>query len=191
MFVALLVMHIAGYVGVDIASKDNWLVYILLRTACNFFLILFPFATGALFHKHRTIHNCRLALEKRFTPRRKNMLVGVLLACLVFIKLCIGASALFNPWFVFLLIPLYCMCGYPSKVERLLCFFGRHSTNIWLCHNFFIFGVWGSLIYDLHFPLLIFAALLLVSTVTSYIIKMVYVPVKRLVEPVLNRALQM
>lgn len=40
-------------------------------------------------------------------------------------------------------IILLCICPLPVWLTNLLCYFGEHSTNIWLVHMFF----YGSLFH--------------------------------------------
>ena len=60
-------------------------------------------------------------------------------------------------------------------------FFGRHSTNMWLTHFFFCYYIFGAEIYRLKYPLLIFAALIAVSLLSSYIVQTIFTPLRHLI----------
>ncbi|MDE5987100.1 MAG: hypothetical protein K2H16_07490 [Prevotella sp.] len=152
--------------GTDIADS-------LLTTALNTLTIFFPFLSGVSMRKHSIVTK----LKKRLSDGKKNgkktsSLLLLLATALAFVKLCIGGSGMINPWFAIAFIMLYAVSPHPRWVEKTATFFGRHSTNMWLTHNFFFFHIFGYAIYRLEYPLLIYAALILLSLLSSAAVRL-------------------
>ena len=80
-----------------------------------------------------------------------------------------------------LFLPLLLNIGLQESriATTILPFLGQHSTNMWFTHNFFCFHFFGSYIYGLRYPLLIFLALIAVSVACSYVINIIYNPIKK------------
>ena len=111
-------------------------------------------------------------------PRRKSHLFLVCLLALCLLRMSLGPSFL-NAFFVLVCIPLYVLLSRPNWLKRFLMFFGKHSTNMWLCHTFFAYYVWGEWFYGLRYPLLIYLALVAASLGVSMLVEPVYQRITR------------
>lgn len=111
-------------------------------------------------------------------PRRKSHLLLVCLLALCLLRMSLGPSFL-NAFFVLVCIPLYVLLSRPNWLKRFLMFFGKHSTNMWLCHTFFAYYIWGEWFYGLRYPLLIYLALVAASLGVSMLVEPVYQRITR------------
>ena len=62
-------------------------------------------------------------------------------------------------------------------VQKIFTFFGDHSTNIWLTHMFFYMSIFPELTFAPKYPILIFAWLLILCLISSYVINSIYKPI--------------
>ena len=111
-------------------------------------------------------------------PRRKSHLFLLCLLALCLLRMSLGPSFL-NAFFVLVCIPLYVLLSRPNWLKRFLMFFGKHSTNMWLCHTFFAYYIWGEWFYGLRYPLLIYLALVAASLGVSMLVEPVYQRITR------------
>lgn len=171
--VLLLVTFVAGYLGKDIPIADGTPLRIVY-TASSFVYMLLPFAVGILFVKYGVME----LLRRRLSTCPTSLLL-LLLAALCLVKMLLGGSALLNLPFILLVLPLLLALPKPGWLRTTLQYFGHHSTNMWLTHCFFIYNIFGTLIYRLSYPLLIFAVLIVVSLLSSYIVQLLFEPLRR------------
>ena len=78
-------------------------------------------------------------------------------------------------------IILLCICPLPVWLTNLLCYFGEHSTNIWLVHMFFYDSLFGGLAFRAKYPIPVFLLLLTLSLASSYGIRWLCKPILKLV----------
>ena len=78
-------------------------------------------------------------------------------------------------------IVLLCICPIPKWTTDVLCYFGEHSTNIWLVHMFFYGSLFGGLAFRVKYPIPVFLLLLALSLAASYGIKWLCKPILKLV----------
>ncbi len=144
-----------------------------VSTILNYLSMLFIFGFGMMAVKYQWMSRLRQRLLKH-SPMK---IIGwLLLLCLV--KMLIGASSLLNVPFILLFIPLVLSIRWPLWVRQLMEFLGKHSTNMWLIHYFFYY-IFGQLIYQLHYPLLIFLCLTVVSVLCSCAIQPLFIPLRK------------
>lgn len=58
-----------------------------------------------------------------------------------------------------------------ERIKKFLIFLGKHSSNIFMMHTFFMMIYWQDFIYSFRYPILIYSVLLICSVVTSIIIE--------------------
>ena len=68
-------------------------------------------------------------------------------------------------------IILLCICPLPVWLTNLLCYFGEHSTNIWLVHMFFYGSLFHGIVFFLKYPIPVFLFLIALSLASSYVIR--------------------
>lgn len=78
-------------------------------------------------------------------------------------------------------IILLCICPLPVWLTDTLCYFGEHSTNIWLIHMFFYRKLFHGVVFCLKYPIPVFLFLIVLSLASSYVIKWLSRPVLKLV----------
>ncbi len=65
----------------------------------------------------------------------------------------------------------------------ILSYLGKHSMNIWLIHTWFSTRLFHEFIYDkIHYPILMFVVLIMVSLIYSHIVEFLYKPFKAYVD---------
>ena len=157
-------LSVTGYILVDF-YRENILWKELLVVVLNTIYLLFMFVVGILFSRYKLFDKIRIA----FTNQQHFVVITTMI--LIILKLCIGASSLIHPVFVVLLLSAYVTLKKPLWFTRSLQHLGKHSTNIWLLHYFFITVFCREWIYSFKYPMLIFVVLFLISYISSVVIK--------------------
>jgi membrane-bound acyltransferase YfiQ involved in biofilm formation len=67
-------------------------------------------------------------------------------------------------------------------IQKVLTFLGNHSTNIWLIHMFFYMSIFPELTFAPRYPILIFAWLILLCLVSSFVINSIFKPIESKIE---------
>ena len=78
-------------------------------------------------------------------------------------------------------IILLCICPLPVWLTNLLCYFGEHSTSIWLVHMFFSGSLFLGFVFCLKYPIPVLLLLIAFSLASSYVIKWLSRPILKLV----------
>lgn len=112
---------------------------------------------------------------------KSKVIVQRLLMCFLLIGVLIGhcviQSVFVAPFTAAVcLVNLY-MNKIPLWLERILLFFGEHSTNIWLVHMFYYLTLFENLVFKARYPIFIVGIMLVLCIVTSYAINIMYVPI--------------
>lgn len=127
-----------------------------------YFESMFSFVIGALLHRQ----NIKGKLFIR-SLKDKNILLIVCLLVLVSLK-CFIRTMAFDPFYSFVFIFLFIHLNVKGVFRSFLYFMGKYSMVIWLTHSFFCIHLFPKFIYSFKLPLLIYAALLLVSISVSF-----------------------
>jgi len=69
------------------------------------------------------------------------------------------------------------------RLQSILCFFSRHSTNIWLTHTFWCYYFGQAIVLLPHYSILIYIWLLILSVASSYLINLIYIPLSNKLFP--------
>lgn len=139
----------------------------------------FPYMIGMLFCKRQVISLLR---QQTAAIGRRVMQIVTLI---IFAGM-IVAHGIVPPLFVAFItaavtIVLLCICPLPKWTTDVLCYFGEHSTNIWLVHMFFYGSLFGGLAFRAKYPIPVFLLLLALSLAASYGIKWLCKPILKLV----------
>lgn len=164
--VLLLAVSICGYLATSAIDDSSDSLCRLLVVVFNTLYLSFMFFVGILFVKHSIIENTITKLSATGHCRLYSFMA---LGVLAFGRLCLGNSALIHILFTPLIL-LALAVLFNGKTYRLTSFLGHHSTNMWLVHYFFISYIFCGYIYELQYPVIIFAALVTVSLTVSIII---------------------
>ncbi len=144
-----------------------------VSTLLNFLSMLFLFGLGVIAVKYQWITRLRQRLE-----RQSFVEIVFWLVVLCSVKMVIGASSLLNVPFILLFIPLLLALHWPSYVGHWMEYLGTHSTNMWLIHYFYYY-IFGNLIYQLRYPLLMFVCLTVASVACSYVVQALFTPLRK------------
>ena len=139
----------------------------------------FPYMIGMLFCKKQVISLLR---QQTAAIGRRTMQIITLI---IFVCM-IVAHGFVPPLFVAFItatvtIVLLCICPIPKWATDVLCYFGEHSTNIWLVHMFFYTVLFDGFVFCAKYPIPIFLLLLTLSLASSYGIRWLCKPILKLV----------
>lgn len=139
----------------------------------------FPYMIGMLFCKKQVISRLRQRLTDLQT-RNTYIFTVVTFAGMIVMH------GIVPPLFVAFItatvtIMLLCICPLPKWTTDVLCYFGEHSTNIWLTHMFFYTVLFDGFVFCAKYPIPVFLLLLALSLVSSYGIKWLCKPILKLV----------
>lgn len=139
----------------------------------------FPYMIGMLFCKKQVISLLR---QQTAAIGRRTMQIITLI---IFVCM-IVAHGIVPPLFVAFItatvtIVLLCICPIPKWITDVLCYFGEHSTNIWLVHMFFYSVLFDNLVFSARYPIPVFLLLIALSLASSYVIRWLSRPILKLV----------
>ena len=174
----LLLGHIGAYIYKEVGNIEQDSLELLIITGTEFVYLLFMFALGVTALKHKWVENLRQRLQNHQLPW-PNLLLFLTLMAVCFLRISIGNSALLHPPFVVAIVLLYALLDKPKGYVRAAMYLGGHSTNLWLCHFFFICMLLQNQIYQLRYPIAIFLGLTVLSLLASYLIRAIHLPVKQ------------
>lgn len=142
-------------------------------------LSYFPYIIGMLFYKKRVISMLRGATENW---SRALLYTGTAFAFAGMIIV----HGMIPPLYVAVFtatatICLLCVCPFPQWLYNAFCYFGEHSTNIWLIHMFFYLSIFRGLVYCAKYPVLVYLMLLSLSLIASIAVNLLCKPILRLV----------
>lgn len=153
-----------------------------LNTVVNSFVLLgtsqLPFIIGSIFAKEKIYS--KLYNKFHHIPYKNTI-------CLTGIFTLVIIHARFETMFIapFTAIPFICLFNLmkkSSKTQSVLLYFGNHSTNIWLTHMFFYMTIFPSLVFAPKYPIFIFAWLIVLCLLSSFIINLLFEPILKLVD---------
>lgn len=156
---------------------DEWHVVSLM---VNYFNLLFSFFLGAC-----SAHGGLVGRLRDFFGYggKKSMVYALLLFLGLFYIRTLFHTAVFNPLYAVAFVFLFMLLPRPSWLTRLLRILGVQSVNMWLVHSFFCYHLFSAFTYGLHYPLLIFLFVVVVSYITGRFIDGLYKPLLRLFFP--------
>ena len=140
-----------------------WQQLILLGTS------QFMYMVGMVTRKEQLVTKLRVICQG------KAIYSGCLLSILLtaFVGHCVVQSLIVAP--LTAMAVLICLFGMnmPDCVDRILLLMGKHSTNIWLVHMFFYFTLFENFAFVAKYPLTIFALMIAVCLLTSWLINQI------------------
>ncbi|MBR2589960.1 MAG: acyltransferase [Clostridia bacterium] len=135
----------------------------------NDLLKLLPFyLIGAFMHKENVFEKANLFLGRLNKPRLTNALLLISAAVLFVVSNLLEKAILTGPIAIAIML-IFNLVKKPKFVENIFLFFGKHSTNIWLTHMAFYVTLFPGLVLKARYPVLIFAFLIALCLVMSYI----------------------
>jgi hypothetical protein len=139
---------------------------------------LYPFGIGAIFAKEN--------IFEAFAKFGHKWLFLLAIPLLIVARILIPVDK-FTVYIAVAFIVCFAVLKRGRLFDTVLGFLGRHSTNIWLLHTFFCYYLFKNFIYSFKYPLLIFLVLMTVSIISSYIVDLIYIPINKGLNKILNR----
>ncbi len=131
----------------------------------NVLYLSFSFLLGAWVRKSNLV----TSISKIKIP---NWSVCLFLLILIIIR-CIINSISVDPIYSLFFILLFLKIKVPQLIGKTLHWFGIHSLNIWLIHIWICMIILKDFIYQLQYPILIFAATLTISSILSILFSLI------------------
>lgn len=126
----------------------------------------FSFIVGGLF-SYTNIFD-----KKLMTIVNNNIFAFLLFMCVVLIRGIILRSMIFAPFSAILFIILFCCNNNKFMIiEKILLYFGKHSTNMWLTHMQYYMIFASSIVFMSRNVFIIFGTLIILSLVSSYFVE--------------------
>lgn len=132
----------------------------------------FPFIIGAVLCKYDLISKV-----KACTKNKQMLTVGVLIA-LCTVRLSTDFDFMLQLVYSVMLIVLVSSIRKSEWLIKILDFFGRHSTTMWLVHAYFIWYLFDEFPYTLKYPILIFGVSLIQTTIAAIFIDWCYLKIQ-------------
>lgn len=147
-------------------DTDNWL---LLKIG-PFGMTLFEYIIGVIFAKYKFITKIRDNSLTVMHSWKRPVLSVIILIVLMYVHTRIIATLYIAPLTGLMIIVLFLCNSKPKVVKSILIFISKHSTNIWLVHMFFINSLYRNLVYQVKYPILIFAFEMLLCIMASILL---------------------
>lgn len=161
----------------NIARPTGGLGSLMLKNIIEASGLFFMFLVGILFARNsfleRTVTSIKQWFSRSFAARSLHIstsaMCTVILAALFFGRIVLGASTLIDPIYILLIVLTFLCIETPKWLSRTLAYLGSHSTNIWFTHRY-ILVLSGAAIAFFRYPIVIFAALIIICLTISHII---------------------
>lgn len=170
----VIVISFLLYISAFIIEKKILIVPMneLLSIFINALMLLlrsqFSFVIGGIF-ACKTIINQNI--EKKLN---NNIIAGLIFICVVLIRGIVLKSMIFAPFSAIVFIILLCWHSISMPTQKILLYFGNHSTNIWLTHMQYYLIFASSFVFMSRNVFIIFITLVILSLVSSYIIEFIF-----------------
>ncbi|MGX2961376.1 acyltransferase family protein [Peribacillus sp. JNUCC 23] len=156
------------------------------NTALNMFInacvlvgtSLLPFIVGSIFAKEKIYSKLYNKFHSLFY-KNTFCLIGILMLVIIH---SLYESMIIAPFTAIAFICFFNLIDKSRFIQKVFTFFGDHSTNIWLTHMFFYMSIFPKLTFLPKYPILIFAWLLILCLISSYVINSICKPIIRLVD---------
>ena len=157
---------------------DNTFLFFLVEKIVLVGTSLLPFVVGAIFVKEKVYTKIYNEINH---VRSKNIICSIGILLLV-IGHAFYESMIIAPFTAIGFICFFNLMDKNIQIKKLLSFFGNHSTNMWLTHMFFYMIFFPGVTFAPKYPILIFAWLIILCLVASYVINFINKPMNRLID---------
>lgn len=159
--IAIGIISLLSKSGNDWLFYTKWYYYPFLYIEC-----LCPFIFGCIMCK-----NSGNSKSYKFLCILGKKWKVLLLLILLIISRCMITTTAYGPIFALMAIFLLSQVQWTMWQNRILGFFGEHSTTIWLTHSYFCYYLFHDFIYGFRYPIIVFLVTLLCSLCASFVIK--------------------
>ncbi|MBR6951285.1 MAG: acyltransferase [Oscillospiraceae bacterium] len=176
------ILYFAAYYLRFEVETENWFLLRLGPTGTT----LFEYLIGAVFAKACIFSN----LYKYWQAIPK--LWRIVLSLVVFVIMLLAHTLILRSLFVapftgIVIITLFHFWKKPAFIRNAATFMGTHSTNIWLTHMFFYLVLFKDLVYVARYPLLIYAFMILLTVIVSFLLRLIEKPVHQGIDKLFAR----
>lgn len=144
----------------------------LIKKLSDLWYVSFFYVTGMIMAKEHLIWKIEKWVEKKLPDKRNVVILALLLA--VSIAACVVELSVSMYYLAVFYFICFQLLQKNSITKRFFMFFGKHSTNIWLVHMFFYLFIFKNLVFIVKYPVFIFAFMMLICILCSYIIDFIY-----------------
>lgn len=130
---------------------------------------LLPFVVGAIF-AHRKVYSKIVVMSKKIGGGAQLNCICILIIVAMIIAHGFVESLFVAPFTGIVFIVVFNLMYKPKKLEVLLLYISKHSTNIWLTHMFFYMIYFKDYIYMMKYSVLIFIWLIFICIMCSYVV---------------------
>ena len=180
-FIFYVVAYIQRIKGVIVFDNEvlNWFI----RQIALFGTSQLPFIIGVVF-SHKKIYSKLNSMSSKI--KYKNAL-GILIIVLMII-----AHGILQTLFVAVFTGVVFICVFnlmdkPKWLNNLLSYLGGYSTNMWLIHMFLYSIYFRKLVFLPKYPIVIYIWLIILSLLCSYVVKLIYNPIIKLLDMKINK----
>lgn len=153
---------------------------VVIRNLFSATELFFMFFVGALFARNSLMGRCVTSVKESISRSRitRRLHIGTSTVCTVILlllftgRIFMGASTLIDPLFIIPMIIMFLCIERPKWLNSGLGYIGCHSTNIWFTHRYLLV-LSGAAIAFFHYPIVIFAALIIICLTISHIINVI------------------
>ncbi len=153
-----------GFLSASLISQP--ILHFICKETVNLLNILPAYLCGAFLCRYRVFSKISHRMKN---DKHHNMYTYIAIVMLFIVPNAIHKAVLM-PVVAIAVFLAFNLLEKHSLSQSVFLFFGKHSTNIWLVHMFFYFDTFGGIALKCQYPLLIFAALMALSILSSYII---------------------
>lgn len=143
---------------------------------------LFEYVVGAVTAKIMFFTKIT-SLENKVPSAAKGIIGCSIILILFFAKTFLIPNVFFAPFTGFIIITVFALWRKPKWVTNTFMFLGKHSTNIWLTHMFFIVS---SFVYIAKYPLPIFMFLMVITIAISFAVSFVMKGITKVLNKVIK-----
>lgn len=137
----------------------------------------FSFVIGMIFAKENMLDRSKLLSKIRSNPILPWVFLSIVIAVRAILR-----HMIFAPFSAVVLIVLFGTYNWGKIGKKILLFFGKHSTNMWLTHMQFYVIFTPTLVFCSRNVFVIMLTLVALSLAASYVVDWVYGDVMKLVE---------
>lgn len=137
---------------------------------------------GMITYKYDVVEKLRVAMNKCTLPKPLKIIMITAIPIIAFLGHCIVQSLFVAPFTASCVLFWLYLIEPKRLLKKVLMFFGKHSTNIWLTHMFFYLVIFKDLVFIAKYPLLIIMLMLGICVICSYIIDLLYKPLLKLIK---------
>lgn len=181
--IIFLLIYVVSYfqrINVIVETNIQFVDFIIRQLALLGTSIL-PFVWGMYFYKYRLFTKIRSFVKDKI--KNIYLIIGsaFILICMM-IAHGIVQSLILAPFTGMVTIIIFNLVNKGKIADKIFCFLGDHSTNIWLTHMFFYSVIFKDLVFVARYPLFIFIFMMAITIVVSYLINLIYYPLHKLIK---------